>query len=473
MRFIGITVLPEYLQSESVDSVLDNVIERAGATAVATSPYVMTLADEETGSREPPADAGAGKVRLLDRPLWGKRELWVKTSPSFSPNQSLYDGLVYQPPSTDALTEQDGAIVQQFVERAKSRGLEVYFQVQAAIPPGYRVQFGGPVEADLPRLPDGRIPTKRVANNASLASPDVLAYQQALIRDLYQAYPDIDGIRFDWPEYPPYLLDSVFLDFGEHVQRWAEQHGWPNFTLLREDAKRLYNQWHGGLTDADLRAVLAGDGGRGALLQTLIRHPFITNMLALKADLSRNLLESLKATMDEVSGGHWKLTPSAFPPPWSQVSGMDFRNNSSLCDAISVKLYGMHWAMILRFYGDQLMAANPSLDSQLLSRALVRLLDIDEEADQLPDLKDYRYPDPDQSHPIGRSAQIRKIERAQRDAGLTPIHVLAHGYGPLDDFRSRIETACRASEHGFWVNRYGYLSDAKLDAIGAIAGEAR
>ena len=84
-RLVGITVLPEYFQFETVEAVLDNLVKRAGVTAIATSPYVMAEADQQTGSREPPIDAGAGKVRLLDRPLWGKRELWVRTAPSFRP----------------------------------------------------------------------------------------------------------------------------------------------------------------------------------------------------------------------------------------------------------------------------------------------------------------------------------------------------------------------------------------------------
>ena len=83
--FVGITVMPEYLQSETVDGVLDNLVEKAGATAVATSPYLMEPASGQDGSREPPDDAGAGKVRLLERPLWGKRDLWVRTAPSFEP----------------------------------------------------------------------------------------------------------------------------------------------------------------------------------------------------------------------------------------------------------------------------------------------------------------------------------------------------------------------------------------------------
>ena len=84
-RFLGVTVLPEYIQSEGVGGVLDNLVMKVGANAVATSPYLMEEADQETGAREPPADAGAGAVRLLDRPLFGKREVWVRTAPSFVP----------------------------------------------------------------------------------------------------------------------------------------------------------------------------------------------------------------------------------------------------------------------------------------------------------------------------------------------------------------------------------------------------
>src|SRR5512139_3648513 len=83
-RSLGVTVMPEYIQSEGIGGVLKK-LEVAGATAVCTSPYVMEPADEKTGSREPPDDAGAGGVRLLDRPLWGRRELFVRTAPSFAP----------------------------------------------------------------------------------------------------------------------------------------------------------------------------------------------------------------------------------------------------------------------------------------------------------------------------------------------------------------------------------------------------
>ncbi len=465
---IGVTVLPEYIQSEGVEPLLDNLIQRANVTAVATSPYVMEVADEATGAREPPIDAGAGAVRLLDRPLWGERELWVKTAPSFVADTKLYEGLRYQPPPPTELTEQHGAVIQQFIDAAHQRGLEVYFQVQAAIPPGYRVQFGGPVDDDAPRMPDGSIPTRRVDKNGSLASPHILAYQQALIRDLCRAYPGIDAIRFDWPEYPPYLLDCVFLDFSDHARRAAERLGF-DFEAIHRDTAKLYEFLHGGLTNEQLLAQAKSPPSFAQWMEIVKQQfPGAAELPRFKSELSAEFLAGLRPVLTEAGGGKVKMAPSAFPPPWSDVSGMDFAKAAPFCDEISVKLYGMHWAMMLRFYGDQLRETNPNLSAEALARVLVGLLGIADD-EGLPSLDDYQYPSPDEPHPMGREAQIAKIRDAQQRAGDTPIHVLAHGYGPLADFQQRIQVAHAASPHGFWVNRYGYLTDEKLDAIGKAA----
>jgi len=466
-RFLGITVMPEYIQSEGIERVLDNIAGRAGATAVTTSPYVMRPSDEKTGSREPPIDAGAGSVRLLDRPLWGKRELFVATAPSYSPDLSLYRGLRYQPAAPDDLTRKQGGLIADFIRAAKARRLRVYFQIQAAIPPGYRVQFGGPSEADRPRLPDGRVPPRRVANNSSLASAEVARYTQTLIRDLCAAYPSIDGIRVDWPEYPPYMLDDVFLDFSEHASAAAARLGFP-FDRMKQDAGAAYAALHGGLTDAQLRPWLEADGGRLALAGMLGHRPGLLELMRFKAALVEELLAGFRRALTEAGGAAKELVPNAFPPPFSWVSGMDFASAGRLAEGISVKLYTMHWPMMLRFYGDQIQQANPGLSEGLLVRTLSRLFDITDDGG--PErLAGWRYPEPEEAHPAGLEAQARKIRQAQGAAGGAAVYALAHGYGPPADFRNRLRAAWSASGGRVWINRYGYLSDEKLSAVREVS----
>ena len=60
--------------------------------------------------------------------------------------------------------------------------------------------------------------------------------------------------------------------------------------------------------------------------------------------------------------------------------------------------------------------------------------------------------------------------------GQTKVIPLLHGYGPDDDFHRRVRVVAESQAEGVWVNRYGYLSDRKLESIrlllGAGVGEA-
>jgi hypothetical protein len=457
---IGITVFPEYFQTEGVDAVLDNVVARAGATAIATSPYVMEPADPGTGMREPPIDAGAGKVRLLDRPLWGRRELHVRVAPSFVPRAATFAGVRYRPPAPDALTERHGGVIAQAIGAAKDRGLKVYLQVQAAIPPGFRAQFGGPLADDVPRLPDGSVPTGRVDNNGSLASPHIAAYGEALLVELAHAYPRIDGFHIDWPEYPPYTLDAAFLDFSTHAVAAARTLG-HDIARMQADASRLRAWLLGGLRAGDLATL--------SLARIAAAYPGFAQLGVLKAQLAADLVAGFRRALDAAGCADKALVLRTFPPPWTALSGIDFARLAPHCQGVAVKLFTMHWPMMVRMWGDTLAAANPALaDDPALPRAVARLFDLDDAAAPQT-LADWRYPEPEEPHPVSVAAQRRKIAAARAAAGGTAVAAMAHGYGPVADFAARFATAWAASQGQVWVNRYGYLSDAKLDAIGAIA----
>ena len=471
---LGITVLPEYFQVEGAADVIANCVEIAHANAITTSPYVMREADPfdaHSGQREPPIDAGAGGVRLLDRPLWGKRELFVQTAPAFSPSKTLYRQLKYQPPAESELTDAHQHHIHDALKLARENNVLTYMQVQAAIPPGYRVQFSSTAPEDMPLLPNQQPALDRVAANASLASEDILSYHCALVVDLCNQYPSLTGIRVDWPEYPPYRLDSVFLDFSPAVQEFASGRDGPSFSSIRRSIAAFYDAIHGNpnpiLTNSLLEDII-NSASPWALLAERFSEFAIRDWLRLKQDLVFNYIHKLRDALDSHGHQDKQLVPHAFPPPFNIMSGLDFGRIAPLADHIPVKLYTMHWAMIARFYLDQLSENNPQVDEALLVSALFNLLEISDGSPPT-EIANVKYPSPDEPHLPSEDAQHRKIAHAQLAAGDTPIAALVHGYGPVDDTLNRLAVGLRASNNRIWVNRYGYLSDEKLRKLGELS----
>jgi len=455
-RFLGITVLGDFILSEGVEPILDR-LQAAGATAVATNPTVTVPAAEGEGSFQPPTDAGSSP-RTFDRPLFGKTALWVRSGPSFVPNPQHYADSPYTPRAANDLTEQHGHVIGEFIEAAVRRGLKVYLQLGAVQPSGLRNE-------DRPRLPDDALPAGRMADTGSLASEAIRAYNRAYVADLLEQYPQVSGFRPDWPEYPCYTLGEVFQDFGEHAARFASEHGF-DFDALRRDVLAFYRGVHGQLRDDHLRELAAGEGSHFYLLSRLAQAEGVFQWLRMKAAMSADTLRFWRETITEHGGSAMELGGHAFMPPYSLVTGFDFAGAVRYCDTISPKLYTMHWTQMVRFWGDALLAANPGLDERLLVRAVVRLMDLGEGGERLAD---YNYPLPDEPHPIADEPQLRKIQQAVSAAGgKAPIYPLVHGYGPLRDFERRLRLVTQASVSGVWINRYGYLGDAKLQAIGRL-----
>ena len=457
-RTLGITVLADFILSEGVDAVLDNVVGRAGATAVALNPTVTAPSEEGQGSWQPPSDAGASP-RLFDRPLYGKSGLWIRSAPSYVPEEHFYTDSPYRPRPASDLTEAHGHVVEEFIDAAIDRGLEVYFQVSGQSAPGMR-------DEDRPLLPGGGAPS-RMAAPACLASPAIHSYLRAYVADLVARYPKITGFRPDWPEYPCYMLDEGFQDFSPHVRRWALERGVP-FDDLQSEVAALYKALHGGLRNDDLAAFAGGDRGAGEGLTLLRRFCGVFDWLRLKSALSVDMLRHWREALDDTGCSGLKLSANAFMPPLTLLTGFDFAGAGAWCDAASPKLYTMHWTVMVEFWGRQLMEHNDGLDERLLVHALANLFDLGDEPPG-DSLRAFHYPEPEEPHPVSDTAQRRRMQAAVRQAGgrlaVTP---LVHGYGPLDDFLRRFRLVADSEVDGAWINRYGYLSDAKLDAVGDL-----
>ena len=109
------------------------------------------------------------------------------------------------------------------------------------------------------------------------------------------------------------------------------------------------------------------------------------------------------------------------------------------------------------------------LNERLLITALSNLFDF-EDGPRGTRLDDYLYPPPDTPHRAGQQAQRRKIKQAQLEAGSdASLYPVVHGYGPLDDFESRLHIAWDAGTPGIWINRYCYLGEEKIQAIGRLS----
>ncbi len=356
--------------------------------------------------------------------------------------------------------------------------MAVYFQVMAASPPGYRVQFSGAIAFDQCLGPDGKLHSDRVDKNASLASPHVGEYGAALLRELSERYPGLYGLRIDWPEYPPYDLRSTLFDFSAHGQQGLNDLGVDADALSHRLLKALR-----GWQDAARGAAKAGptevrrqlgdagwddcftDGELGAPL-------WVSKRLAVG-----KMLEAYHSSLEQPGGVRMRLEPQVFPGPFDQWSGVNWSAMGRTTDAVGVKLYTMHWPMIARYWARDLLgpaASAPALDA--VSEAMadwMGLLD-----GPMPAGQSLTYPPPDQVHPVGALAQLRKIETAQRQAGTLPVIAFAHAYGPMEDVMTRLELAMLAciapgGSGRVWLNRYGYLSDQKLQEVGHVLRRCR
>ena len=463
---LGVIVWSPHLIFEGVSRVLDN-LEAAGVTDIAAIAQVAEPAtDASCGRREPPDDGNCGGGRMIDRPIWGKHEMFIHVEPSYQFDPRFYKGQRYTPNPSGSLTREKGHIVGDFLSEAKKRGMGVYLQVQVChVPEVDPNSSSAPKISDAtPLLPDGSVSGNRIYNFASIASDEVRAYACSTLQDLYAAYPMIDGFVLDRSEQSFYTLDDAFLDFGDAARQKAEEYGFP-FKDMREKAQKLYS----GIVTANpsaLSSIKEPQDVSEFIGEWLRKEPLIAEILAFRSKLVETYLHELRQAADSAAPG-LKLISTVYPPPMSMLTGVDYSFMPRYVNGVHLKFFTMHWSMIVTCWAKQLLKMNPGFREEDVVRFVSLLFDFEDSTKA--SLEDYRYPEPNEAHIAGSGALVRKIREAEREInGAIPVYSFPHGYGPIDDVRRRFNICWENSKDGIWVNRYGYLSDEKLRILGKL-----
>lgn len=464
-RTRGVVFTPAELEYEGVDTVLDRMVD-IGATAVSLTPGVFLPGTKEDGVREPPIDV-EGEVRVLDRPLWGSRVAYVRRYSPYVPNPALWEGVPFRAP-TPAPDSYNRDVAREMIDAAHQRGLAPHIILSPTVLPGLpggHSMSGGTGIADASERPlpvDGKRNNRIVAGTGCPNNPAVRKLVLAQIHEALDHYGDAAGFFFDWLEYTCYFLEDVFTCVCPSCQAEAARQNldWDRLSgALRRFHERLHR-----LTDRDLEAVIES----GAFMSLLDEadHRDLREFWTFKARSVAGLLELIATTVHSSPTPGIKLAANGFPAPWSMVTGSQFEISAPYVDQVHPKFFTFHWAMMVRWYGESLREWNPGLDEALLVRALLVSFDIHPESANQRLLSDFGMPTPDQPHPLSADDVRRKVEIVTRAvAGSVQVKPYIHSYQPVDTFE-QVVAAMEATEiDGVWVQRYGYLSDEKLEVL--------
>ena len=460
-KFLGMVMTPMDVQVEGLGVVMDR-IAATGATAIGCGRGISREAPKGGGDREPPLDID-GYERVLDRPAWGKRELYLEGFSAAKPDRPLYDDTPYKPPYKEPPPELDRDLPDKIYEDARGRGWKVCGSASPLDVPGLRGE-------DRMRWVDGSIPDpkRRVARQGCPSAPNVRAYTIAKVLDAIGHDPKIDGICIDWLEYTTYLLEDHFSCFCLHSKRHAEELGY-NVGRMEADARALWDGLHQ-LTGASLEASRRITRNPSELLELLVRFPGWFDLLRFKADVVCGLYAEIRCAMDAAGYGNVELVANGWAPPFNRSSGMDYARLSGIVQSVRPKLYSFHWSALPRWYGQTLKAWNADLGESQLLTAIKEGFNLTDDIVH-PTFAHYHIPGPDENHPVHPETFRQRIDEVvSQVAGRVPVFPLAHAYRPAAQWKRKVAIVRDSPADGMWVQRYCYLSDEKLRILGEIWG---
>jgi len=459
-RFTGVFLNPFFVQDEGLGPVFDR-LEKMGATAIVTHPRVAVPVEEGEGKRFPDLH-GDGHRRVLARPLWGKPALHLKSGLSFEPNRRLFGKTPYAPPAFDPPPGVDLEIPSKILREARSRGMQAHLLMHPFLPAQPRTE-------DLPVFVGGsRSSRGRFSGNVCLNSPAAFEYGLAMVADILDHFPELDGLMPDWVEFGAYQLESVFTCFCPHCEAEARQSGF-DWDAMKRDVGAAWD-WLHALEPGRVASLTGADGG--ALREAVETRPGLAEFVRFKAHTVRRFYRALRQMLVARGKGDLLLTSRGWPPPWNRASGMSYGQLTEFCQVAAPKLFTFDYCALPRWYGEVIAKWNPGLGERTILDMLVAVMDLPDAIEDRS-FEHYHIPAPDVPHMAGVSCygpRITEVAEAVRPAArLCPF---THAYLPLPQWRELLTMMRRLPVDGIWIQMYGYLSDDKMDAVREIWNDA-
>jgi len=459
-KFLGIQLSPTIVQYEGLQAVMDR-IQDVGADAVCLGFGIARPAEPGQGRREPPLDID-GWERLLDRPLWGKRELWLHGYRTHDYDVSLFADTPYHPGGELAPEARDREVPMAIVAEAHARGMRAHVQASPTVVPGVRP------EDDIV-YPDGSHPdpNRRVARQGCLNSPAVRAYGLALVRDTIRHSANADGLCLDWVEYTTYTLEDHFACLCPHCAAAAGAAGY-DWERIRRDVTAMWDRLHN-LTSRDLERAARIAARPWEAAELLQAYPGWLDFLRFKADTVRGWYADVRRAMNEEGASTMELGANGWAPPFNRSSGMDYRGLADIVQTVRPKLFTFHWSALPRWYGETLLRWNPALSERQLLDALVACLDLPD-AVSPRSFASYHIPAPEDDHPATPESWRAKLDEVVDQVGAGSggrcrCYAYAHSYRSEAQWKRMVAVVRDSRVDGMWVQRYEYMNDDKLAAL--------
>jgi hypothetical protein len=439
----------EALVNEGIAGVIEKLVELAAASSVTINPHAFQETGDPSDRRLPPLDVD-GSSRLLERPLWGKNELYGTFALPFELDESLFDRSPYRPDSDPQRKD----IASETVPVARKAGLEAALSCSPFRIPDV-------AEVDAPRDFEGNPVSPTISLHACPNNPRCYDYAQGIILNLAQHY-EPDSLVCDWIEYTNYFFTDNLICFCEHCRKQADEWGY-NFESMRQAVAELYN-WIRNARPYDVLPI-------GGWHQTwAMMSPRIDELFRFKARTVVETATRLRAALDRLGFESLLLRFPGFAYPMSVGTGLDYASLSRLGNTIipQSKMYRFHWGLMVGWYAHALtkLNANGVAPTDWLPM-VVSMMEIHDDAEQ--SLERFVMPPPTERGPVTLATELAKSRRFAAEAGHAAREIRVHAYGPLEVFRERLSNAMKSGLTGFDIQRYGYCSDEKLRAIGETA----